>query len=261
VNCCCGLIFSWGLIRFARRQTNPWLAVVIGIPYLVIVIAMGYSRQGVAIGLVLAGLSVLDRSSVIRFGGYVLAAAAFHKSAIVVLPLVALASSRNRVVTVALMLTLGILLYIFLVRGQLDRLLLVYVEAAYESQGAAIRVAMNLPPAILYLMFQNRFEPEGTTRKLWRNFSLAAVATLILLQLVQSSTAVDRLALYLIPLQLYVFSRLPEAFPTRGKPNAMILVLLIGYSALIQFVWLNFAAHAELWLPYQAALSDKSLEF
>jgi hypothetical protein len=112
VNLACGLIFTWGLVRFARRQTNPWLAVLVGIPYLVIVVAMGYTRQGVAIGLLLAGLSVLDRSSFVRFGFYILLAATFHKSAIVVLPLVALASSRNRLVTAGLMLVLAIMLYI-----------------------------------------------------------------------------------------------------------------------------------------------------
>jgi hypothetical protein len=258
VNLACGLIFSWGLIRFARRQTNPWLAVLVGIPYLVIVVAMGYTRQGVAIGIVLAGLSVLDRTSVVRFGGYILLAAAFHKSAIVVLPLVALAASRNRVTTAALMFVLAILLYVFLVRSSLDKMMTNYVEAEYSSQGAAIRVAMNLPPALLFLLFQRRFESQDTTRKLWRNFSLAALATLALLVLTASSTAVDRVALYLIPLQLYVLARLPEAFPNKGRPNGLLLMLVILYLATIQFVWLNYATHAEFWLPYKLMLVDES---
>ena len=27
--------------------------------------------------------------------------------------------------------------------------------------------------------------------------------------------------------------------------------LIIGYSALVLFVWLNFAVHAEYWVPYE----------
>jgi hypothetical protein len=45
VNLACGTIFTWGLFRFARQQPNPWLAIVVAIPYLVIVVAMGYTRQ------------------------------------------------------------------------------------------------------------------------------------------------------------------------------------------------------------------------
>ena len=67
-----------------------------------------------------------------------------------------------------------------------------------------------------------------------------------------SSTAVDRLALYIIPLQLVVLSRVPDAFPSRdGGRNVQLLVTIILYSAAIQFVWLTFANHAEFWLPYQ----------
>ena len=51
VNLFCGAIFAWGLLAFARVQANPWLAILIAVPYLVIVVAMGYSRQGVAIGI------------------------------------------------------------------------------------------------------------------------------------------------------------------------------------------------------------------
>src|SRR5881392_801275 len=68
VNMACGVIFAWGLIRFAKAQANPWLAVLTAIPYLVIVVAMGYSRQGVAIGIVMAGLgAVIGGASTLRF--------------------------------------------------------------------------------------------------------------------------------------------------------------------------------------------------
>lgn len=251
VNLACGVIFSWGLVRFARRQPNPWLAVLVGVPYLVIVIAMGYTRQGVAIGIVLAGLSVLDRSSVLRFGLYVVIAAAFHKSAIIVLPLVALASTRNKWLTAGSLFAIAAILFVFLVQGALDRLLTNYLDSGYSSQGAGVRIAMNIPPALLFLLFQHRFAVNETTRRVWRNFSLAALGSLVLLWLLASSTAVDRLALHLIPLQLFVFSQLPEAFPDRRRANIQLVLAVIAYSALIQFVWLNYAQHAELWLPYQ----------
>jgi hypothetical protein len=251
VNLACGIIFSWGLIRFARRQANPWLAVVVAIPYLVIVVAMGYSRQGVAIGIILAGLANLDRSTVARFAIYIVFAAAFHKSAVIVLPLVALAAARQRIVIAGLLGLTAILLYYLFVQSSVDRMLVNYVEAEYSSQGAAIRVAMNMPPAVLFLLNQHRFGFSPQQQKLWRNFALGALGAFVMLTLTSATAAVDRIALYLIPLQLTVLAALPTAFPSGGKPNGQLALGVIIYSAFIQFVWLNYATHAEYWLPYQ----------
>jgi EpsG family len=250
VNLVCGLIFSWGLIKFARRQANPWLAVLVAVPYLVIVVAMGYTRQGVAIGFILAGLSNVDRQSLGRFAVYVILAATFHKSAVIVLPLVALAATKQRVVTVGILIVTAALLYYLLVSDNVDRLMRVYVESGYGSEGAAIRVSMNLPPAFIFLMWQRRFGLPEQQRLLWRNFCIAAWIALLLLWRINASTAIDRIALYLIPLQMFVLARMPEAFGGRTG-NKQLAILVILYSALIQFVWLNYAAHSEYWLPYQ----------
>ena len=251
VNLICGLIFSWGLVKFARRQPNPWLAALIAVPYLIIVVAMGYTRQGVAIGFILAGLAVVERTTILRFVIYIFLAAIFHKSAIIVLPLVALAATRRRILIVPLLGATAILLYYLFVSESIDRMVVNYVDQEYQSEGAAIRVAMNLPPALLFLLFNRRFALDEQQRKLWRNFAYAALAALLLLVVSASSTVVDRLALYLIPLQMFVLARLPEAFSARGRSSGALVLLVIGYSALIQFVWLNFATHAEFWVPYQ----------
>jgi hypothetical protein len=251
VNLACGLIFSWGLVRFARRQANPWLAVLVAIPYLVIVVAMGYSRQGVAIGIILAGLANLDRSTVARFAIYIVFASAFHKSAVIMLPLVALAAARQRIVIFGLLGVTAIMLYYLFVQSSFDRMVTNYVDAEYSSQGAAIRVAMNMPPALLFLAYQRRFGFSPQQHALWRNFALAAIVAFALLLLTDATAAVDRIALYLIPLQLSILSALPEAFPQKGKPNGQLALFVIIYSALIQFVWLNYATHAEYWLPYR----------
>ena len=62
---------------------------------------------------------------------------------------------------------------------------------------------------------------------------------------------VDRLALYLIPLQLIVFARLPMVFGTEGRRNGQLTLAIIAYSALVQFVWLTSADNADYWLPYK----------
>ncbi|HEY0148205.1 MAG TPA: EpsG family protein [Allosphingosinicella sp.] len=252
VNLICAAFFTWGLARFVRQQPNPWLAICVAIPYLVIVVAMGYTRQGVAIGLMMAGMSEFRRGhSMLRFGIYIAAAALFHKTAIVILPIVAFAATQNRWATLGIGGALAAILYYLLLQADLDTLMTNYVEADYDAQGAAIRVAMNVLPAILFLLFQRRFAAGEFDRLLWRNVSLAALGSLFFLLVLEASVVVDRLALYLIPLQLVVFSRLPYAFQRHGKPNGLLTLAVIAYSAAVQFVWLTAATHASFWVPYK----------
>jgi hypothetical protein len=246
----CSALFIWGLVTFAKHQPNPWLAIVVAVPYLMIVVAMGYTRQAVAIGLIMAAIVSWDRNQLIRFGIYVLIAATFHKTAVLALPLVALSSERNRFVTGILVVAFAFMLYRTFLSQSVEKMLVNYVDAEYSSEGAAIRVAMNVVPAIIFLCFRKRFMLDDSQRRLWLNFALATLGTVVLLLTLPSSTVVDRIALYLIPLQLFVFSRLPEVFSVDGKPNGQVTAFVIAYSALIQFVWLNYANHAQYWVPY-----------
>lgn len=251
VNLICGIVFTWGLMAFAKEQPNPWLALVISFPYLVMVVAMGYTRQGIALGIIMAGLASLQRTSVGRFAIYVFVATLFHKTALVVLPLAALSGRRYRTPTMAGVLLGTATLYYFFLSRDLEMMVGQYVESEFESQGAAIRVAMVIIPAAVFLLFRDRFMLNAGELRLWTNFALAAFGTLGLLLLLPSSTMVDRLALYLLPLQVFVLSRVPSAFPSRQRFNMQIVVFIIVYSAAVQFVWLNYATHAESWLPYR----------
>jgi hypothetical protein len=251
VNLVCGSIFGWGLLTFARQQPNPWLAIAIAVPYLVIVVAMGYTRQGVAIGLALAALAAFAEGSILRFLAFVLCAAAFHKTALILLPLAALGLGRKRAASTGLILILGAFLFYMFLGGSVDPLLRNYVAAEYSSQGAAIRIAMNLPPALIFLAYRNSFHVSDREGRLWTAFSLASFAALAFLLLTPSSTAVDRISLYLIPLQIFVLCRLPQAFRGRRTTHGQLTLAVIAYSAAIQFVWLNYAVHAGAWVPYK----------
>lgn len=251
VNLLCAILFCWGLVTFCKEQPSPWLAFVMAVPYLIIVVAMGYARQGVAIGLIMAAIVAWDRGKLIRFVLCIGVAATFHKTAVVVLPLIALSSTKNRFITGAGVLIFAVLLYQSFLSESVDRLIRNYVDTGYSSQGAAIRVSMNIVPALIYLRYQDRFYLTDVQRRMWRYLSLAAIGTMVLLITTPSSTVIDRIALYLIPLQLFVASRMPLLFSKDGTPNGQMTLAVVAYAALLQFVWLNFAYHAEYWLPYQ----------
>jgi hypothetical protein len=175
----------------------------------------------------------------------------FHKTAIIMIPLVAFSSASNRWWRYFLTVTVLALLYWLLIQDATEYFVSGYLEAEYESQGAAIRVAMNAVPAALYLLFERRFRLSADERAFWRIMALGGLAFVGLLLLSPSSTAVDRLALYWIPLQMYVFARLPEALGKPGNTNSVWVLTVVAYYALILLVWLNFASHAQYWLPYR----------
>lgn len=248
VNLVCALIFAWGLHRFVRAQANPWLAMVMAIPYLVVVVAMGYTRQAVAIGILMAGLaSVIGGGSTLRFAAYVAAAALFHKTAVMLLPLVAFAQERSRMVNLLAGLAVSVLFYDLFLSESVSLLYQNYIGAEYSSQGALQRVILNVIPAILYLINRRNFHFSPVESKLWFYFSGAALVFLGLLVAVPSSTAVDRMALYIIPIQVAIWSRVPQAYGlgTLGR------FLVVGIAFVILFTWLVFAVHAKYWLPYR----------
>lgn len=252
VNTICAVIFSWGLVVFCRAQPRPWLALLVAVPYLVIVVAMGYTRQGTAIGLAMIGLVTLSERRLMRFVLFVACAALFHKTAVILMPLAVLASTRKKLWTAFWVSLLFALFYLLLLQDSVDSLRSGYIDAEMQSEGAALRLAMNAFPALLFLVLRRHFVMLQADRIFWTWMSLGSLALVVMLIASPSiSTAVDRIALYWIPLQLFVFSNFPRAVSKRGGLDRFLVLGIVAYSGVVLFVWMAFAAHAPDWLPYQ----------
>ena len=257
VNTVCGLIFTFGLLQFCRAQPRPWLALTLAFPYLIAVVAMGYSRQGVAIGLEMLGLPALQRDQLLRFLGWIALAATFHRTVLVllILPTATLSPSLRfyQLFRLALLAVAAYGLYSSILAQDLDYYRQGYLEVQYQSQGALIRVVLSLLRALVFLLFRRRFRLTPVSQRIWTLISVLAVVAAIGLFTVASSTAVDCLALYLIPLQLFLGSRIPD---TRllGLPPGIWNQLLIAFSLVVLLVWLLFAGHSQYWLPYRNLL-------
>jgi hypothetical protein len=107
---------------------------------------------------------------------------------------------------------------------------------------------MNAVPAVILIVFRDRLFYTQAEKKLWLWMAIFSLVTVPLITV--SSTAVDRIALYFIPIQLFVFSRIPFLVKRLGD-RQLLVAGVVAYYALVQFVWLNYAAHALYWLPYR----------
>ena len=250
VNVVCAAVFVAGMLLFARNSPQPWLALCVAVPYLVIVVAMGYTRQSVAIGLSMVGLVALNHGRFMRFAFWLVLAALFHKSALILMPLAIFAGRKNWGAVLGV-LVFSVLMFVLLLAEHVDFLLAGYVTAQYESSGAAIRVAMNALSAVIFLVLRNRMELTDAQRSFWVWMSLGALGFVVLLMVSPSSTAVDRVALYWIPLQLFVWSRVPQAMGQQAGTQRQWVAVVLAYAFSVQFIWLFYAKHSYLWLPYQ----------
>lgn len=247
VNLVCGLLFVLGLVRFCKAQPRPFLALAVAVPYMVIVVGMGYQRQAVALGFFMWGLVDLAQRRHVRFVVAVALGALFHQTVLIVLPLAALANTRNRWWSALWVGLVGLGLYQFILADNTDALWSGYVTSGYASEGGAIRVFMNALPAAVFLLWRKHWAEPDHTLALWTWVALFCLALLALVSL--ASTAVDRVALYFMPIQLWVWSRFPSLFAT-GQRSSVKLAVLMAYAA-VQAVWLFFATHSEYWLPYR----------
>ena len=250
-NLICALIFTGGLMAFCRSLPRPWLAVAVAVPYLVIVLGMGYARQGVALGFFMYGLASLRRGSVLRYLVAAILGATFHKTAVLLLAVPVFFRSRYylwNVLLVGVVLAVG---YKILLAEAMDHLQAGYLDAQMQSEGALIRLAMNAVPAIILLWRGRWFGFGPAEAALWRGCAMLSLLLLGLYFVLPSSTVVDRLGLYLLPLQLLVFAYLPNVMAEVRARNPVWVRRIMFYYGAVLFVWLNYATHARYWIPYR----------
>jgi hypothetical protein len=250
VNMICAALFMSGVARLAWRQPNPALAIVVAVPYFIIVVAMGYTRQAAAIGVLCFAIADVSERHLFRLMLLVGIAALFHKTALLMLPVALVPIFRRNLLLGIIGGIVFLLLFVVLLGGASDKMVANYVQSDYDSQGANIRVAMNVAAAALFLLLRKRIIMPAFQRSFWITCCCLAIASIGGLIVSSASSGVDRLSLYLIPLQMVTYSRLPYIVSSTGRAVTSVLIIVILYCFLVQFVWLNYADNVWYWVPY-----------
>lgn len=251
-----GIVMAIGLLIFCLAQPRPWLCMAVAFPYLVVVCGMGYIRQGIAISFIMIGLAALDRERVGRYVGWVVAGALFHATALALIPLGALASRRNRVIVIGLVAAVTLLAFRTLIASRTTALMTNYVEADAESSGALVRAFMGALPGAIFLIFRKQFGLTGSAALAWMALSAATILAVPAVLLYPSSTVVDRLGLYLLPVQCFVFARLPDALAKNKQQRLLFAVGILLLYIVVFFTFINYGDHAKMWVPYRFYLFE-----
>lgn len=258
VNFICGLIFSTGLVVYCKSLKRPWLALTISIPYIVIVIGMGYTRQSAALGILMIGYTFLSKGKKFQYIFSVIFASLFHLSSFIglffVIPFVWDAKKRfsNKIIIALLSAAFGFFIF-YLNKRFIEFYILVYLELeVFSSTGVYIRIFMISFPSLLFLILGRNLQMNLYENLFGRWISYYSLILLGLLLILPSGSnaVVDRLALYALPFLTFVLSNLPELkFVKLDKKYMNIAV--VGMSFLIQYVWFTFSFYSRSWIPYQ----------
>lgn len=251
VNLACGTVFILGLSSLARQQKNPWLAFGVATPYLIIVVGMGYTRQACAIGIICWTISRAPERGVKSMILGIAAAALFHKTAILMLPVLVAPLLARRPILAAFGMVATVGLAAVTVGQGSDAFVTNYVSSNYQSTGAAIRIGMNVVSAGIFLLFGSRFDISQYHKSLWRYFSVLSILSVAGLMAASSSVGVDRLSLFLLPLQLVVYSQIPYALSKHTAPVTSIFISVICYNIVVMYAYFVLATFSWAWVPYQ----------
>lgn len=246
VNIVCGFIFSIGMVAFCRAQIYPWLTATAASPFLLFAVPLGYTRQSVSLGLFM--LAIVAATQARKFSPYLLliVSVAFHRSAVLLLPILATVTARHIYVrTVILTVLAGAAGIIALT--EFDRVSQMYFEGDLVSRGAQMRLGMNALAAGFFLVLYKRMQFSRFERHLWMLMSLLAVAMFAAVLVFSGSTFLDRLGVYFLPMQVAVLARLPAAF----KEKRILTATVALYSLAVLIIWLIYSDYSPWMVPYQ----------
>lgn len=249
------IIFCAGLFRYAKVTPNPWIALVVAMPFLVVVVAMSAARQTVAIGVLLWITAEWTSASLKKRLGFVALASMFHISALIFLPLVIIGLKMRPITKALLALMLTVLLFAVLETtgyGEYyDRLYLSEQSGQIHSPGALMHVLINAGPGALALLLNKR--TGGILLRDSFHQQMAIVTILLLPLAFFSSTSAGRLTLYFFPVSMWFFSALPLAIK-KGAARDLVRFGVSVFFMVVLVVWLNFANNAGAHRNYQNAL-------
>lgn len=250
VNGVIATILVTGTVRLAKLMPFPWLALISVTPYLIIVIGMSAARQAAAIGIVFHLIAIwVQGAGLLKKILYALLAISFHYSAVLALLFVVQSIRMPQLYRLVLLIVGGGMSFpVLMATKKAEYYEHTYLSNNMISSGALMHASLNAIPAIIYFIFYRKFKKIFVLNDLVFLFAVLSIVSIFGVSV--SSTGVDRLSLYLSPIQMMIYATLPLIFINKTTQKEVYL-FIIFVQIMIMVVWFNFAGHAHGYLPYK----------
>lgn len=247
VNLACAAIVVYGLFRFLDRQPNFWRALCLATPVLIIGISMGATRQAAAIGILMLAFNAFHDRKLLSYLALVLLAVLFHRSSAVFFLPAWFIHGQLRVWP----LVVGGLVFFgasVMLRDAVDYYSTSYVGSDIQATGALPRIALNVLAAACFFLFRRQWMARYDDGPMYT--IMAGLILLMAPATIVATAAADRMSMYLLPIQIGIFARLPNLVPTQFR--VPVMVAIYACFALLLAVWLLFSPFAQVsWVPYE----------
>lgn len=253
LNAVAAVITLVGFFWFASRREYPLLFLALCFPILFVQLGMSGIRQAMALGMFMLALEAFVSGRRLLVAAFIAIGSLFHTSVIVFLPLAFIVGVSVSLPRLGVAAALALPVMFVLGGDRFDVYTARYLGADIESSGVYIRVALILPSAVFFMMYQERYRQFFP-----RDFELMRIMALFCLALVPlmfvSSLAAHRFYFYALPVNLLILMRAPFVFvPFRAPPYLLAVPFLMV--AAYQAVWLLTSRHARIcYMPYESYL-------
>ena len=255
VNFLCALLIFLGLLPLLNRYPERrWFILSQVFPYLIVIVSMGYSRQGVAAAFLIGAL--VNFRSLRVFYLFFLVGVLFHLSILpfALLPLGRWLSLSRRIAVLVLggcALAFGVIAVKFIGELAMFGRLAFYLNSDLDSAGVYFRIVNIVGAAGLYVAVYSRIEG-------WLRDALLGIYLffLFLLPFVSiSTTLVDRMVPYLFAIYLVMTVEVLRILSVKRRVVFGVLVLV--YMLVWFGVWLAFSSHVQgAWVPYKNIIAE-----
>ena len=250
VNLVAAVIFTSGLLMIAQKGGDRWLALLISVPVLLMITSLAITRQSVSIGLLMWAIVLFVDGRTKAAAALILSAPLFHWTAIVLVPLVPIMVIKRQP-PLWLFAMAGLLAGTVLSIAAIQLSALGKLEDIALSGGAWLRQTL----AVLGLI-ATPFALRTPVSKEMRPVLcfLAGVGAFAIGLGLFSSTAMDRISYYAIPLQMLAIPRaLRELFPTSTR-LALAQAAIATIYLLFFLSWLGLTTQTLCYVPYDTYL-------
>jgi hypothetical protein len=255
INVMSSAVYFAGFHMLARRQPNPLSMLALSFPLLVLHLAMSAIRQATAVGILCVAFNAFnDRRPVLFAGLVLLAGVGFHTSALVFLSLTPFVIGELSRRNIAIGMLVGLPGLYYLASGEqftvyYDR----YVGTGTDAFGAPFRTAfLTMTGALFLLAMKDRWR-----RYYPADFKLTWMSAMIMLVLFPlafvSSVIADRIAYYLMPVQIVILARFSRL--NKGVLPPFVLSMPFVASGIVLIGWTALSAlFAGCYVPYTSWL-------
>tara|TARA_B100000575_G_scaffold10020_1_gene7384 strand:- start:9453 stop:10523 length:1071 start_codon:yes stop_codon:yes gene_type:complete len=249
-------IFLFSLFYFINRFPFTSLLFYISIPFLLIIVAMGYTRQSIGLAFFMLGILSLNNNKNFNFVILILIGTLFHKATIFCFIFFIYKNLNlkklNRIIYMSILAVLFFILFNDIFSKFLENFL---QQEALETTGARIKILINLLFGITYYLIRKNWNNKLLDIKIMDTYLILTIiffAVSIFLSPVYIAAA-DRLSIFIYPINLVVIAN--YFLVIKKEPlKSGFLFILISVSYIYFITWAIFGSYSRHWLPYQNVL-------